>query len=64
MQDVMCDGSAGRRWPVLTPVPIPCRRQVDEAQSIMRQCEKLKDERDRLKRNNEGAGSVWHQVSV
>ena len=44
---------------VLTPALCLCR-QVDEAQSIMRLCDKLKDERDRLKRNNES--SVWHQV--
>lgn len=34
--------------------------QVEEAQGIMKLCDKLKDERDQLRRQNEG--SVWHQV--
>ncbi|XP_037094379.1 luc7-like protein 3 [Pollicipes pollicipes] len=38
-----------------------CKGQVEEAQGIMKLCDKLKDERDRLRRNNEG--SVWHQAA-
>ena len=34
---------------------------MEEAQGIMKLCEKLKDERDQLRRANEG--SVWHQAA-
>ncbi|XP_037073934.1 luc7-like protein 3 [Pollicipes pollicipes] len=38
-----------------------CKGQVEEAQGIMKLTDKLKDERDQLRRANEG--SVWHQAA-